>query len=168
MSVPQSLLEVEPSERLRSLRKARHQRLHRSLQMAKFRSLGWEMTGRLTVNLVFSLISLSTLSRLIPYYQTQRQVLASMESSIVTAEEQTAQLRAEFSHYFDPSQMGRMVQELGGREPDLYIPVILVDKAKKPDPPTLSTTPGEDEPNNAPTTLETPASAEPVPASPEE
>ena len=85
------------------------------------------MTGRVTVNLAISLVALSTLVRLIPYYQTQRQVLREVEDSVVTAKEQTERLRADFSRYFDPSQTSQITQETGVPESEQHIPIVLVD-----------------------------------------
>ena len=97
------------------------------------------MTGRLAVNCTISLIALSTLIRLIPYYQTQRQVLHGVEDSVVTAKQQTERLRADFGRYFDPSQANQITQETGVPESDQHIPIVLVD------PLTPSSTPITDE-----------------------
>jgi hypothetical protein len=136
MSLPQLLEDVEPSERLRSLRQKRHRRLQRSARTTRFRALGWELTGRLTVNLALTLVGLSSLVRLIPYYQTQRQVLQDMEASVATIEQHTQTLRADFSRYFDPTQAGQVIQENGVRESAQHIPIVWVNPAATPSHPS--------------------------------
>ena len=90
------------------------------------------MTGRLTVNVAMSLVALATLVRLIPYYQTQRQVLHDMETSVETATRETKRLRADFSRYFDPTQTSQIIQESGARQSEQHIPIVLVDPLSPP------------------------------------
>jgi len=127
MSLPQPTLDVEPSERVRSLRRKRVAQRRRAAYTARFRALGWEMTGRLAVNLTITLVGLAALVKLIPYYQTQRQVLAEVNTSIETLEAQNERLRADFTRYFDPAQTSQLLQENGSRNSDLHIPVVWVD-----------------------------------------
>jgi hypothetical protein len=149
MSVPDPGFEVEPSERLLSLRQKRHEQRMRLTRSARFRALGWEMTSRLTVNLGLTLLALSTLVRLIPYYQTQRQVLREVEQSVETAQTQNQRLRSEFSRYFDPAQTSQVLQENGARESARHVPVVWVDAMPKPAPNEPETTPAE--PTESPT-----------------
>lgn len=132
MPTPQPTLNVEPSERVRSLRHQRQQRHLRSARSARWRALGWEMTGRLTVNLALTLVAISALVRLVPYYQTQRQVLQEMESSLTTSQTQHKRLMADFSRYFDPAQTSQVLQENGARESKEHIPVVWVDTLTEP------------------------------------
>ena len=118
MSLPQPTLDVEPSERVRSLRKKRDQRQRRSIRSARFRAVGWEMTGRLAVNLGLSLVALSALVRLVPYHQTQLQVLHEVETSVESMRSQNQRLFEDFSRSFDPAQTSQVLQENGARESD--------------------------------------------------
>jgi hypothetical protein len=127
MSRPQQSLNVEPSERVRSLRRKRVAQRRRAAYTARFRALGWELTGRLTVNLTLTLVGLAALVKLIPYSQTQRQVLAEVKTSIETLEVQNARLRADFTRYFDPAQTSQLLQENGSRDSERHIPVVWVD-----------------------------------------
>ena len=127
MSLPQPVPDPTVARRSRS-RRRRRVRCKRPLSReAQLRALGWEMTGRLALNLVLTLVALSTLVRLIPYYRTQRQVLREVESSVITAKQQTDRLRADFSRYFDPTQTNQITQETGVPESDQHIPIVLVD-----------------------------------------
>ena len=127
MSLPQPTLDVEPSERVRSLRQKRNQRHRRSLRAARFRAVGWEMTGRLAVNLGLSLVALSALVRLVPYHQTQLQVLNEVETSVESMRSQNQRLFEDFSRSFDPAQTSQVLQENGARESERHIPIIWVD-----------------------------------------
>lgn len=127
MSIPQPIFDVEPSERLRSLRQKRYEHRKRAARSARFQALGWEMTGRLAVNLALTLVALSALVRLLPYYQTQRQVLREVETSVTAAQAQNRRLLTDFVRYFDPAQTSQLLQENGARESDRHVPVVWVD-----------------------------------------
>ena len=127
MSLPQPTLDVEPSERVRSLRKKRDQRQRRSIRSARFRAVGWEMTGRLAVNLGLSLVALSALVRLVPYHQTQLQVLHEVETSVESMRSQNQRLLEDFSRSFDPAQTSQVLQENGARESAQHVPIVWVD-----------------------------------------
>lgn len=141
MSVPQPMPDVEPSERLRSLRQQRHKRQQQLALSTRFRAFGWELTGRLTVNLVVTLVAFAALVRLIPYHQTQRQVLQELETSTEAMRAQNNRLRGDFSRYFDPSQTSQVLQENGARESTRRIPIVWVDKM--PSKPAVTTPEGE-------------------------
>ncbi len=128
MSLPQPTLDVEPSEKVLSLRRQRQQQYQRSLRSARFRATGWELTGRLTVNLMLTLVALAALAKLIPYYQTQRQVLQELEASIGTLQVHNQRLRSDFIRYFDPAQTSQVLQENGARESAQHIPIVWVDQ----------------------------------------
>ncbi|MGD1940051.1 MAG: hypothetical protein ACFB0G_01945 [Leptolyngbyaceae cyanobacterium] len=127
MPLPQPSFNVEPSERVRSLRKQREQRQRRSIRAARFRAVGWEMTGRLAVNLGLSLVALSALVRLVPYHHTQLQVLHEVETSVESLRSQNQRLLEDFSRSFDPAQPSQVLQENGARESEQHIPIVWVD-----------------------------------------
>ncbi|MEM9006392.1 MAG: hypothetical protein AAGE59_23050 [Cyanobacteria bacterium P01_F01_bin.86] len=126
MSLPRPVSKPAAPRRSRSRRRQIKRRRPLSRE-AQLRALGWEMTGRLTLNLILTLVALSTLVRLIPYYQTQRQVLHEVEGSVVTEKAQTDRLRADFGRYFDPTQTNQITQETGIPKSDQHIPIVLVD-----------------------------------------
>ncbi|MGF1457464.1 MAG: hypothetical protein ACFBSG_00400 [Leptolyngbyaceae cyanobacterium] len=134
MALPQPILDVEPSEKLQSLRCKRQQQNQRSHHSVQFRAFGWELTGKLTVNLLLTLVALAALVKLIPYYQTQRQVLQDLDLSIDTLQAHNQRLRGDFSRYFDPAQTSQVLQENGARESAQHVPIVWVDKL--PTPPT--------------------------------
>ncbi|MEM9116839.1 MAG: hypothetical protein AAF827_18345 [Cyanobacteria bacterium P01_D01_bin.6] len=128
MSLPQSAFDVEPSEKVLSLRRQRQQQYQRSLRSARFRATGWELTGRLTVNVMLTLVALAALAKLIPYAQTQRQVLQELEASIGTLQIHNHRLRSDFIRYFDPAQASQVLQENEARESTQHIPIVWVDQ----------------------------------------
>lgn len=128
MSLPQPSFDVEPSEKVLSLRQKRQQQHQRSLRTARFRALGWELTGRLGVNLTLTLVALAALVKLIPYHQTQRQVLHELDASVSTLKAYNSRLRSDFARYFDPAQTSQVLQENGARESAQHVPIIWVDE----------------------------------------
>ncbi len=128
MPLPQPSIDVEPSEKVLSLRRKRQQQYQRSLRSARFRALGWELTGRLTVNLVLTLVALAALAKLVPYHQTQRQVLHELEDSVATLQDHNRRLRKDFTRYFDPAQTSQVLQENGARESAQHVPIVWVEQ----------------------------------------
>ncbi|MEM6835929.1 MAG: hypothetical protein AAF609_03655 [Cyanobacteria bacterium P01_C01_bin.120] len=127
MPLPQSHLNVEPSEKVLALRHRRRSQHQKALRSARFRSLGWELTGRLTVNLTLTLVALAALVKLVPYYQTQRQVLHELDTSITTLSAHNRRLRIDFARYFDPARASQILQENGTQNSDHRIPIVWVD-----------------------------------------
>lgn len=115
------------SRQLRSPKRAPSKRYGKTSKRAQFQSLGWEMAGRLTVNLALSLVALVTLMRMIPYYQRQRQVLQEVETAVETANQETMRLRTDFSRYFDPAQTSQIIEKNNVHQSGQHLPVVLVD-----------------------------------------
>lgn len=129
MPASQPLSKVAMTERSRSARQRSPKLRQRRHHQTPLRGIGCEMLGRLVVNVALSLVALSTLARLLPYYWSQRQALHEAEASVVEAEARTQQLQAEFSRNFDPAQANRMMSENGVRESADHIPIVWVDPA---------------------------------------
>ncbi|MEO1209040.1 MAG: hypothetical protein AAFX78_05805 [Cyanobacteria bacterium J06638_20] len=129
MPASQPLSKVATAKRSRPARRQSPKSRQRSPHQAQLRGLGYEMLGRLAVNVTLTLVALSALARLLPYYWSQRQALHEAETSVTTAESHTQQLQAEFSRYFDPAQANRMMSENGVRESADHIPIVWVDPA---------------------------------------
>lgn len=127
MVAPQPFFDAEPSKRLRSLRQKRQKQRQMMARSARYRALGWEMTGRLAVNLSIMLMALSALMRLIPYFQTQQHVLRETEEAVQRDQAQNKRLRSDFTRYFDPAQPSQAMQENGARKSGEHIPIVWVD-----------------------------------------
>lgn len=74
----------------------------------------WELGARIAVNGVLTVASLSALSQLVPYLQTQTARLDQVTQAVDTAATTHTQLKAEFDRYFDPAQASRLIQEYSG------------------------------------------------------
>lgn len=100
-------------------RRRRHYRPQRSRPLPppdSNRVLALETAAKLTFNLVLAAAAVSALVRLLPYHQTQTAKLQKIESAVAIAESEAAELRQDFSRYFDPAQAGHIMQEQSGRE----------------------------------------------------
>jgi hypothetical protein len=132
MSLPQPIIEASPSEHPQPLGQQRRQQRKRLPRNAGLKATGWEMTGRLAVNLGLTLVALSALVRLVLYHQTQLQVLSDVEASVETATAHNQRLRADFTRYFDPTQASQLIQENGARDSEEHIPIVWVNPLSTP------------------------------------
>lgn len=78
------------------------------------RAIALESSVKLTVNLLLGIVAATTIAKLVPYYQSQQDRLASLEESVGVAERKNAELRQEFDRNFDPAQTSRIMQEQSG------------------------------------------------------
>ena len=78
------------------------------------RAIALESSVKLTINLLLAIVATTTIAKLVPYYQTQQERLASLEESVTVAERKNAELRREFDRNFDPAQTSRVMQEQSG------------------------------------------------------
>jgi hypothetical protein len=74
----------------------------------------FEIGARIAVNGVLTVASLSALSHLVPYLQTQTARLDQVTQAVDTAATTHTTLKAEFDRYFDPAQASRLMQEYSG------------------------------------------------------
>jgi hypothetical protein len=73
-----------------------------------------ETGARLAVNGFLTVAALGTLGRLVPYVHHQAQQLQAVNDQVAQMETSTADLRTNFSRYFDPAQAMRIMQEQTG------------------------------------------------------
>jgi hypothetical protein len=74
----------------------------------------FEISARIAVNGVLTVASLSALSQLVPYLQTQTARLDQVAQAVDTAATTHTSLKTEFDRYFDPAQASRLMQEYSG------------------------------------------------------
>lgn len=86
-----------------------------------------ESSVKLTVNLLLAVVAGMTLAKLMPYYQTQRSELQSLQTAVQTAERSKVLLWEEFSRNFDPKQSPSVMQEHSGKSLSTRRAVVLVD-----------------------------------------
>lgn len=84
-----------------------------SRRMARHTPL-FEVSARLAVNGLITVVSLSALGQLVPYIQAQSHRLEQVNHAVDTATTSDTQRRAEFSRYFSPAQASRTMQEYSG------------------------------------------------------
>lgn len=74
----------------------------------------FELSARLAINSVLTVASLSALSHLVPYLQTQTDRLDQVSQAVDAASAAQSKQKAEFNRYFDPAQASRLIQEYSG------------------------------------------------------
>ncbi|MGF1570723.1 MAG: hypothetical protein ACFCVD_22055 [Nodosilinea sp.] len=73
-----------------------------------------EISARLGVNGLLTVVALGALGQLVPHIQTQAQRLQAVNSEVAVAEVAHAKLKSDFGRYFDPWQAGKIMQEQSG------------------------------------------------------
>ncbi len=74
-----------------------------------------EITIKLAVNGVLSIIALFTLFKLIPYQWSQQAQLKEIRVEVEETEKRVSQLRDDFRHNFDPHKVEKVMQEQSPR-----------------------------------------------------
>ncbi|EFA72941.1 hypothetical protein B7O87_04290 [Cylindrospermopsis raciborskii CENA303] len=101
--------------------------------------MGLEVFGKIIVNLLVILVSVSALTRLFPYYWLQQDKLENIETQIKLMESRVRTLREEFTRNFDPSQTQSIMRENSYRLPPNQRQIILVNPDRKTVEPPDST-----------------------------
>lgn len=70
-----------------------------------------EIAMKLTVNVVFAAVAVSTLIKLIPYNHKQQAELENLQAEVEEATAKVAALQADFDRHFDPQQTVNVMQE---------------------------------------------------------
>ncbi|MFK8184109.1 MAG: hypothetical protein AB8B99_12105 [Phormidesmis sp.] len=78
------------------------------------KTIAFESSVKLTVNLLLATVAATTIAKLVPYYQSQHSRLTTLEDSVQVAERKNAELREQFGRNFDPAQASRIMQEQSG------------------------------------------------------
>ncbi|MEL7223455.1 MAG: hypothetical protein AAGL17_01040 [Cyanobacteria bacterium J06576_12] len=78
------------------------------------RTIAFESSVKLTVNLLLAIVATTTIAKLLPYHQSQQDRLKTLQTSVVDAELRNAELRSQFKRNFDPAQSARIMQEQSG------------------------------------------------------
>jgi hypothetical protein len=77
-------------------------------------AIAFESSVKITVNLLLAIVAATTIAKLVPYYQSQQNRLATLQASVKVAERNNAELRSQFNRNFDPAQAARIMQEQSG------------------------------------------------------
>lgn len=100
---------------------------------------GLEVFGKIIVNLLVISISISALTRLLPYYWLQQNKLENIETQVKLMENRVRTLREEFTRNFDPSQAQSIMREHSYRLQPNQRQIILVNPDRKTVEPSDST-----------------------------
>ena len=74
-----------------------------------------ENTAKLTVSVVLSVVTVSSLIKLLPYQWSQQEKLWEVQTEVKLTEGRVNHLRTDFNRYFDPQQTKSIMQEQSNR-----------------------------------------------------
>ncbi|MBK4729265.1 hypothetical protein JJD41_05110 [Oxynema sp. CENA135] len=75
------------------------------------RAIAVEVTTKLAVQLLVSVVAVSTLVKLVPYQETQQEKLDEIRAEVKTTNRRVDRLQADFSRYFSPEQTANLMEE---------------------------------------------------------
>lgn len=114
MNAPERLSRARlPSQAVASSRRPRHRPSPQPRRRRNSRS--WtsvlELGLKLTVDVTVSLGAIAALTQLVPSYTTSRGQLEQLQEDVDATRSQVQQLQGQFSRYFDPTQVNRLLEE---------------------------------------------------------
>lgn len=124
---PSKPTHVQPS---RGRRVASRAKAHRRPNHHK--AIAYEMTAKLTVNVVLSVTAVVTLAHLLPYRSAQEVKLQELNAAVRTTGDRVQRVQSKFSYYFDPSQARESMQELTDRVDPLRRQIVWKEPGSKP------------------------------------
>ncbi len=114
---------LQPAKR-RSRRRTRPSLVRRLSRHTKV----FELSARLSINLILSGIAVTALGRLVPHLQTQTAQLDVVNGALAQVETSTAKLQSDFGRYFDPWQAQKIMQEQSGYRPSTERQVVWTEE----------------------------------------
>ncbi|MBW4514385.1 MAG: hypothetical protein KME11_04100 [Timaviella obliquedivisa GSE-PSE-MK23-08B] len=86
-------------------------RIRRQKSHLPHRAIATEVTTKLGVNLLLSLIAVTALVKLLPYNLSQQNSFKELQAKIAETESRVDRLQANFNHHFDPKQARSVMQQ---------------------------------------------------------
>jgi hypothetical protein len=86
-------------------------RIRRQTSQAPHRAIATEVTTKLGVNLLLSIIAITALAKLLPYNLSQQNSFKELQAKVAETESRVDRLQADFDHHFDPKQARSVMQE---------------------------------------------------------
>ena len=83
----------------------------RRQKSAPHRAIATEVTTKLGVNLLLSLIAVTALAKLLPYNLSQQNSFKELQAKVAETEGRVDRLQTDFNHHFDPRQARSVMQE---------------------------------------------------------
>ena len=89
--------------------------VNRRRRLSPYRFMVIENTAKLTVSVVLSVVTVSSLIKLLPYQWSQQEKLWEVQTEVKLTEGRVNHLRTDFNRYFDPQQTKSIMQEQSNR-----------------------------------------------------
>jgi hypothetical protein len=86
-------------------------RIRRQKSQIPHRAIATEVTTKLGVNLLLSLIAITALFKLLPYNLSQQNSFKELQSKVAETESRVDRLQTDFNHHFDPKQARSVMEE---------------------------------------------------------
>jgi hypothetical protein len=86
-------------------------RIRRQKSQAPHQAIAAEVTAKLGVNLLLSLIAVTALAKLLPYNLSQQNSFKELQAKVAETESRVDRLQTDFNHHFDPKQARSVMQE---------------------------------------------------------
>ncbi len=100
-----------PSQPAQLPRRQVSKRLRRQPSQAPHRAIAAEITTKLGVNLLLSLIAITALAKLLPYNLSQQNSFKELQAKVTETESRVDRLQTDFNHHFDPKQARSVMEE---------------------------------------------------------
>jgi len=100
-----------PSPPAQAPRRRVSKRIRRQTSQVPHRAIATEVTTKLGVNLLLSLIAVAALVKLLPYNLSQQNSFKDLQAKVAETESRVDRLQADFSHHFDPKQARSVMEE---------------------------------------------------------
>jgi hypothetical protein len=121
-----ALQEPPNPPRLTSKKQPRNSSYHRS---RSDRPVAIEITAKLVVNSILSVVAIAALVELLPYQLTQQEKLQELRLEVQATETRIGDLKKDFARYSDPVQAQKVMQAQNPRlEPDSRRIVLISDE----------------------------------------
>ncbi len=91
---------------------SKDQRTKKSHQKREYQTRARELSLKISVNVLVSIVATVALLKLVPYQLKQQDRLAELDRKTKEEENRVTQLRKNFSRNFDPAQSRKVMQEL--------------------------------------------------------
>lgn len=99
-----------PSQPARSPRRRASKHVRRQ-NPTPHRAIAAEVTTKLGVNLLLSLIAVTALAKLLPYNLSQQNSFKELQAKVAETESRVDRLQSDFNYHFDPKQARSVMEE---------------------------------------------------------
>lgn len=104
----------------------RYKKIHRNSYIEQ----GFEVTIKIIINGLLTVVAFTTLTKLLPYYQSQQKELAKINHEVHETEVRVNKLRERFSRNFDSSQTKKIMEKNTYKVDPNKRPIIFLNNSK--------------------------------------